>query len=287
MLRRQALVALAAVMVSAATACGGGDRDSGGARAPVEEPGLIHVHGLGVNPFDQALYIATHHGLFRAAQGEDAAKRVSDSRQDVMGFTVVGSDRFLASGHPDGRTDDHPLLGLIESGNAGKTWTSILLDEQADFHILRAGARTLYAYDSHQQRLLTGPADGTGLSQRENPPGDLFDLAVDPEDADELVAATDRGLARSRDGARSWTMLDRKRTGMLVALAPKRLLLVGATGTVETSDDRGRSWKRGGSIGGQPAALHARDDIVYAAVVDGPILQSADAGRTWQVRVKQ
>ena len=38
-----------------------------------------------------------------------------------MGFTVVGPDTFLGSGHPDIRATDPPLLGLIESNDAAQT----------------------------------------------------------------------------------------------------------------------------------------------------------------------
>ena len=43
---------------------------------------------------------------------------MGDDKQDTMGFTVIGSDRFLGSGH---RTEEQydeglpPLLGLIKS----------------------------------------------------------------------------------------------------------------------------------------------------------------------------
>ena len=64
-----------------------------------DDPGLIHVHGLGINPADGMLYAATHTGLFTVRDG--AGQRVADRLQDTMGFTVVGPDHFLGSGHPD------------------------------------------------------------------------------------------------------------------------------------------------------------------------------------------
>ena len=79
-----------------------------------DDPGPIHVHGLGVNPADGALFVATHTGLFRAARGEMRAQRVGGRYQDTMGFAVVGPDRFLGSGHPDGHEQLPPFLGLIE-----------------------------------------------------------------------------------------------------------------------------------------------------------------------------
>ena len=100
--------------------------------------GPVHVHGLGINPADGALFIATHTGLWRSGLGESKSVRVGDNNQDTMGFTVIGRDRFLGSGHPDFRTDLPPLLGLIESNDGGRSWEPISLLGQADFHVLRS-----------------------------------------------------------------------------------------------------------------------------------------------------
>src|SRR5918992_2246739 len=70
---------------------------------PATDPGPIHVHGLGINPADGSLFIATHTGLFRVGRDSQRAVRVGDRFQDTMGFSVVGADRFLGSGHPDAR----------------------------------------------------------------------------------------------------------------------------------------------------------------------------------------
>jgi hypothetical protein len=107
-----------------ASACGDDARvrfepPSGGA----DERRAQHIHGLGIKPADGALMIATHSGLFRAAKGAQTAEPVGDRRQDTMGFTVVGPNRFLGSGHPDPRDDLPPLLGLIRSDDGGRKWT--------------------------------------------------------------------------------------------------------------------------------------------------------------------
>jgi len=277
-------LALAGVVLAVVIGGCGADDDEAGAPVAGADPGLIHVHGLGVNPLDGALFAATHNGLFRAAANE-TPQRVGDSRQDVMGFTVIGPDRFLASGHPDGRTDDPPLLGLIESGDAGKTWNAGVLRGEADFHLLRTSRQTLYAQDSQTGRVFEGPIGGSSLSVRRSPQGELIDFAVDPEDPQRLVAATDRGLAQSSDGARSWKALDRKRTGLLVAPGPSQLVLVDGSGRVQASDDAGRTWRSVGAIDGPPAAFHSRDGVLYVAVHDGPVLQSDDGGRTWTTRI--
>jgi hypothetical protein len=113
-----------------------------------------HVHGLGVNPADDTLYVASHLGVYRMDDGKRPI-RIADRYQDTMGFTVVGPDRFLASGHRDLREDLPSSLGLIYSTDAARSWTALSLQGQADFHILEPAADRLYANDGISSRLLT------------------------------------------------------------------------------------------------------------------------------------
>ncbi len=92
------------------------------AGVPFADPDPIHVHGLGINQADGSLFIVTHTGLFRVGKDSRKAVRIADRYQDTMGFSIVGPNRFLGSGHPDAREQKlPPLLGLIESTDAGKT----------------------------------------------------------------------------------------------------------------------------------------------------------------------
>ena len=62
-----------------------------------------------------------------------------------MGFTVVGPDRFLGSGHPDAagiRQGKPARLGLIESTDAGDSWASRSLSGEVDFHALASSQGT-------------------------------------------------------------------------------------------------------------------------------------------------
>lgn len=146
------------------------DRPSS-APAPVR-----HVHGLGVNPSDDTLYAATHQGLYRL--GDDGpARLVSTRTPDLMGFTVVGPDRFLASGHPDGRGDEPWSLGLLESGDAGATWQPRSLDGEVDFHGIDATGATVYGVDAVSGSLMV-TTDLRRWQQR--PDTAMEDLAVSP-----------------------------------------------------------------------------------------------------------
>ncbi len=248
--------------------------------SPSSTDGPVHVHGLGVNPADAALFIATHTGLWRLGTDAETSTRVGESRQDTMGFTIVGSNAFLGSGHPELREDLPPLLGLIESTDAGATWRSVSLLGEADFHVLRSTGDRLYGYDATGGRLLVSGDRGRTWIELEAP-GSLLDLAVDPSDSERLVAASDRGLHVSRNGGRSWDP---------VATAPRllawptvgRLYLAGAAGEVFVSTDGGSTVESVGSVGAEPAALLAvGSDELYVALHDGTIRYSDDGGVTW------
>ena len=263
-------------------------RSSGGEQgASAADPGPVHVHGLGVNPADRTLFIATHTGLYRSAEGESKSVRVSDSQQDTMGFAIVDADRFLGSGHPDLREDLPPLLGLIESTDEGRTWEPISLLGEADFHVLRSAGERVYGYDSSGDRLMVSEDAGRSWAQVDRP-APLVDLAPDPTDAEHVVAAgagdLAQGLYDSRDGGRSW-----QRIGSLVGLlawpAPDRLYLLDSGGAVFLSTNGGNRFERRGSLGGQPAAFLGQGaDELYVALHDGSVLRSTDGGATWAIR---
>lgn len=173
----------------------------------IDDPGPIHVHGLGSNPSDGALFIATHTGLFRLELNERKARRVGDRFQDIMAFTVLGPDHFLGSGHPDGRDALPPFLGLIRSRDAGRRWREVSLQGKADFHLLQASGSRVYGYGSdfrtREEQLLASRDRGRTWRQL-RAPAPLVSLAVDPADGSRLVASSTSGLYSSRDSGRSW-----------------------------------------------------------------------------------
>lgn len=267
--------------------CGGTDQNGEevafeGVPLEQQDPGPVHVHGLGINSSDGALFIATHTGLFRVAPGKAQAKRVGDSKQDTMGFSVAGPNRFIGSGHPDVRTDLPPLLGLIESRDAGRTWEPISLLGEADFHVLRAAGSQVYGFDETNARLLVSSDRGRTWAERDVPEP-LVDLAPLPGKPTTVVASGS-ALYRSTDAGRSWTVLG-DAAGYLAWPAENRLYRVAGDGRVQLSGDRGKTWVRLGSIGGKPAAFLAVSSTeLYAALHDGAIVSSRDGGRTWSIR---
>lgn len=276
------LLLSAALLVASLTfvACGEDPADSDGGEA------IEHVHGLGINPADGALFIATHSGLFRSAEGSDLAERVGSSTQDTMGFTVAGPDRFLGSGHPGLGEDGPPNLGLIESTNGGGNWSEVSLPGEADFHVLRYAQNTVYGFNGLTGLIMVSTDEGETWTERE-PPAPVIDLAVAPDDPERVVVTTERGVASSDDAGKSWRPIPGD-IGLLAWGETNRLYLVNGAGDVQLSEDAGRTWTDRGSIGGQPGAFVAGPDgDLYAALVDGTVLASTDGGVSWSARSAQ
>lgn len=256
---------------------GGGQAGAGG-----DDPGVAHVHGLGIDPGDSTLYAATHFGVFRIPESGPAT-RIADRYQDTMGFTVVGPRHFLGSGHPDEREDKPSRLGLIESTDAGETWRALSLEGEVDFHALQFAHGSVYGFDSGTARFMVSKDRRTWDSRSVMP---MLDFAVSPAAPDTILAATQQyGVVRSTDGGRSFTPVkDAPPIAYLTWPAPDLLYGVTVTGAVMVSADSGASWQQRGSLDGQPQALVADgNQKVYAATETG-IYASTDGGRTFTLR---
>lgn len=279
MTARLALIGL--VVAAAGAGCG----DAGPpAITPSTDPSqeIAHIHGLGVNPSDGSLVIATHTGLFRAPSGSQHANRIGDRRQDTMGFTVVGPDRFLGSGHPDARDDLPPLLGLIRSDDGGRNWDPVSLLGQVDFHVLRSRGRYVYGVDSQSGALLVSSSGGADW-QRRDAPGALLDIAIDPSDPRSIVASGERGLLHSRDAGASWRPLSNRLAGLL-AWTDALVVIDGRGGVFKSADELARL-ERVGQVDGQPAALATHEAQLLLATHDNRVLTSDDGGRSWSRRL--
>lgn len=236
-----------------------------------------HVHGLGVNPADDRLYVASHMGVFR--QTDQGFRRIADRWQDTMAFTVAGPDHFLGSGHPDTREDKPVHLGLIESTDAAETWTALSLEGEADFHALEIAGERLYGYDS-QTATLKVTEDRRTWSDVLTAP--LLDVEADPADPASLLLADQRGVLMRLDAdGRPSALADAPRLGVLDWPAPGLLVGLGPAGEVLLSRDRGTTWERNGRLPGSPQALTTSGGTWYAASDHG-LFSSSDEGVTWE-----
>ncbi len=258
----------------------GGDDGPAGA----SESGMAHVHALGVDPQDGTLFAGTHYGLFRVPE-QGAATLVADRVQDFMGFTVVGPNHYLASGHPGEGQEGPSSLGLIESTDGGQTWASLSLSGEADFHALEARHGLVYGLNSMTGELMVSEEMKTWDVRSETA---MADFAVSPDDPDVLLATTEQGLTRSQDGGRSFEPVSGAPVLLLVSWAEDGTI-IGAEpdGTVHASTDGGRTWEQRGNLGGAPQALTATDAGEVFAAIDAAILVSDDDGVTFTMRYSE
>lgn len=262
------------------------DRGGSSALPGPGDQGIAHVHGLGVNPADGTLTVATHFGTFRIGR-DKTVERLGSSLQDTMGFTVAGPNHFLGSGHPDvegARAGQPSRLGLIESTDAGATWKPVSLSGEVDFHGLAAAHGRVYGWDSGTGRFMVSMDRQTWETRSTLP---LAAFAVDPADPDHIVGAGGHGLLVSTDGGRTW----REGTGPVLATLSWDATggLVGADrdGAVHHSADGGTSWQPAGALPGAPEALLATGAEWYAAAKDDEgttgIYRSTDTGQNWDL----
>lgn len=272
------LRACVAVAITAALAGCGATNDTSSGPDGTHSPKLEHIHGLGVDPADGTLYAGTHYGLFQIPVSEQPAL-VGDLVQDFMGFTVVGPNHFLASGHPGEGQTGPSSVGLIESTDAGKTWQSLSLSGKADFHSLDSVDGTIYGLNSMTSQLMTS-SDGRTWDVRSTKA--IVDFAVDPKQPLILIATTEQGPAVSTDGGVTFSSVPAAPLLLLVDWAADNTLVgLGPDGTVYRSTDRGTSWEKRGKLNGTPEALFAEDaDTMYAAA-NAKVWTSTDGGRTF------
>ncbi len=289
-MKKSYLISLLLAAVALAGIAIGSQSRSGESMKVAELPRVTHIHGIAVDREDPSrLYIATHHGLFVASADDGTAARVSDSRDDFMGFTPHPSDPSMlyASGHPAGGGN----LGFIASTDGGRTWSRLAegVGGPVDFHqmdVSKADPSTVYGVYGGLQVSRDGGRTWqmVGLT-----PDRLIDLAASAGDVDTLYAATEAGLLISEDGGQSWrdafllrrpvTMVETTPDGGVYAF------VVGAGLMRATEPDL--DWTPLGDGGfGDGYVLHLAVDPtdgqkLYAVTHEGDVLASRDGGQTW------
>lgn len=277
------LVATALLVAGCAGSNSGSSGSAGSALADPPDPGFGHVHGLGLNPADGAVYAASHYGVWRIplTGGQRRPVRVADRFQDTMGFSVAGPDVFLGSGHPDPREDAPPHLGLIISEDRAATWRSISLRGEADFHDLAVVGDRVYGYDSTTGTLLVSEDAGRSWNQRAAAP--MRDVTVDPTDPDRVLATTPDGLMLSKDAGASFAPVRGAPRLLTVDWSPGGLAGAEPDGTVWAGSAAGPegAWERRERLDGAPQAFVVAPTGELLAADDRGVRLSTDGGGSW------
>lgn len=235
-----------------------------------------HVHGLGVDPRDRWLYAATHFGVYRIRT--DEATLVGPP-QDTMGFTVVGPDEFLASGHPATSEQVNPL-GLIKSTDQARTWRPVAFAGEADFHAIDVVAPWTYAYRSDQGELLRSKDRVRWETVTESA---LLDIAIDPGDPSRVLTTSTTGqLASIADTDPPTPLTSAPPMGAIDYAEQDLVVGLGSKGEVHVSRDDARTWRQTADLPGESQALVAEPEYWYAATSAG-IFRSHDDGVSWKL----
>ncbi|EGX61048.1 MULTISPECIES: F510_1955 family glycosylhydrolase [Streptomyces] len=275
--RRTLLAAAGAVLASLVlAACSGGTSDTDeSSETSGSSDALSHVHGLGIDPADGRVYVATHDGVHTVAKGQKP-KLVGDRKDDFMGFTVTGTNTFIASGHGAPGSDRPGNVGLIDTKDAGQTWTSRSLSGEADFHSLDSAEGTVYGYEGGRIRVSDDLKRWDDRATLE-----ALDIAVSPA-GDTLLATTAEGVVTSTDGGRTFDKGSGQVQAFLSWPSEKSLFGIDTSGILSSSANSGKTWKQLTTVpGGQPQALTAvNSDHVLAATQTG-VYESRDGGKTF------
>ena len=260
-----------------------------------------HLHGIGWDPDNERLYLASHFGL--CALEDDQLHQVGDKRADLMGFSMNHNDpaEIFVSGHPQGGGN----LGVMRSTDEGLTWEqtfSGVEDEVVDFHSMTVSAadpdRFYGAFMGHTYR-----SEDRGNSFERFPADALGEtglcwgvacLAADSGDPETVYAGTTSGLMVSTDGAESWEMLNDE-LGQVAAVTvdpadPDRIVAYTEAHGLTVSSDAGQTWES--HQGDMPVtdggyafaiALDPADPArIFVATMNNEVFETRDEGESWE-----
>ncbi len=186
-----------------------------------------------------------------------------------------------------GGDDDHPIFEIRESRDGGATWISAGWPVQSPFSFVsfrfdsRAPERPYFVeYNGGLfHRTATGwdrltPADHTS---------DLVALADGM-----LVAATDRGARRSRDGGRTWTGGGRPSLVSLVEVGPREVLAIGEYGAWRSKDggEHFAASSRGLDAHFIDTLVAEADGTLWAGSQGPGFMRTLDGGGDWTRQIR-
>lgn len=233
-----------------------------------------HIHGIGYSADGRQILFASHEGI-KTYYADGHWVNGPGDKNDYMGFSAV-DDGFYASGHPGQSSSLKNPLGIVASGDDGRSIRTGPLYGLMDFHVMTASfaAHTLYVINPAANPLMqeTGlyysTDDGkswtrsgaTGLN------GMPSLIAAHPERGNELVVGTDAGLFRSSDYGDTFSPVISDRQITAAAYGADGTLCVGtyatAAGWVQVSEDGTmKEWSL--------PALSGQDAVAYMAQKPG------------------
>lgn len=250
---------------------------------------LQDAHGLAVDREDPSrVYIATHTGLL-AMIDDNEFVRVSEARDDYMGFSAHPTDAnaFYSSGHPSRGGN----IGFQKSTDGGKTWTKVSdgVNGPVDFHAMTVSqTNPSIIYGTYQGQLQRSTNEGKDWELVQSALTGIYTLTTSPDNENVVYAGTANGLQVSDDKGNTWESLGLDGTISSVAVNPdnsKKIVAYGIdAGLMETSDG-GKSWQVVDGYNDDLIMYISYDpqntDVIYAINQSLEIYKSTDGATTW------
>lgn len=150
---------------------------------------------------------------------------------------------------------------------------------EADFHSLDYRHGVVYGLDSRTQTVMVS-ADKRTWDRRAAI--SAVDIAVSPQNANEILATTADGLARSLDQAKTFTPVGAQSQMVLLSWPDDGPLIgIDPIGTVYASEDSGTTWQARRALGERTQALLAAGRGLVFVASDKGIHRSTDNGTTF------
>ena len=255
------------------------------------------ISDLAVDPTDKSvIYVgAASGGVFKTVNGGTTWTPVFDTSggaQSIGAIAIAPSDPqvvWVGTGEPNNRQSSSWGNGVYRSLDAGRTWTSMGLEETHHIGRIVVDPRDPSVVYVAALGRLWGPNEARGVYRTRDAGKSwqkvlaidaetgVVDLLLDPNGRDLIAAAYQRrrrafgfvgggtgsGLYRSSDGGDSWQRLgEGLPTGVIgrIGLAQARsepdvvyaIIEHRTAGGVYRSDDRGRSWRRTNPLNPRP-----------------------------------
>lgn len=249
------------------------------------------IHGLALDPQDaNRLYVATHRGLF-VGEGDTKWSSVTAEPFDMMGFTMHPRDGSImyASGHP-GRVGQGWAVGVVRSTDAGRTWTTLALKNEVDFHAMAMEPGSTMAndtiYGSHGGKLHVSTNGGTSWTTRALT-FQVAALTVSPETGD-VWAATSSGIQKNTRLAEGPWQIVNPKPALAVSASPDGTILYAYIDNgLAKSIDQGKTWTGlnwtvpSGDYPWGIAPSPTTSGPLYVGTAQGFIFKTTDQGASW------
>lgn len=233
-----------------------------------------HIHN--VKAFGKQVLLGTHHGLYQYISATDV-RMISDQMIDVMGLAVNGKVLY-ASGHPaPGSTTKNPL-GLIRSDNGGKSWKTISLSGEVDFHSLETKEKVFYGVNSGRGNLLHSKDGGKswedlGLMKYE-------DIAIANPSKNQIYLTRAGKLFRGLDGLKNVSELKGPSNVKAVEVLGKEVM-VAAGKSLMVSKTPLKRWETRATFTSEIADFSVSSNLVVV-VAGNQIFTSTDGGKSFR-----